>query len=603
MATDKKASWLAEAAYRGPSGGSASDVVLRTANPDKQVRDRELVMGLLARSEELEAARSTLTSHWEELARFFYPRKQGFGYTPLLGEKRGTDIYDNTGGMSLELLASALQSMLTNPSTPWFGLRVLAGGQAVKVKAIEVWLDETEQAAHETLRNTNFHTQAHELYLDLGHIGTSCMYIGEHPQDGMYFDTRHMSEVCMSSDSRGKIDTIFRTFEMTARQAVLSWGDACSAKVLKDYQDNPDVKHTFVHCVYPRWERDPGKKDSLNLPWASIYIEKNGRALLEESGFYECPYVTPRWTLASGEDYGRSQAMTALPWVKQLNAMEKTTLSAQQLAILPPIFAPDDGFLINPRPIPGSINYYRSTGNPNEKLFPWPQGSKFDVVLQEKMELRDIIRKAFFIDQLQLKDGPQMTATEVLQRTEEQQRLLGPVLGRMHSEFLAPLITRVMGIMQRMGTLPAPPEELMAAVQQMGAQVKVEYVSPIAKSMRTYEGQAIMKGVQAIGVMREIDPGTADLLNTDRAVRRLMDVFGVPAEVINSDQEVKAIRDSRKQAEAAMAQQQASAQQADSLAKLLPAASQAVDPGSIMAQQANPMGASMAGLGQGTQGG
>jgi hypothetical protein len=39
-----------------------------------------------------------------------------------------------------------------------------------------------------------------------------------------------------------------------------------------------------------------------------------------------------------------------------------------------------------------------------------------------------------------------MTATEVIQRNEEKMRLLGPVLGRLQSELLKPLIDRVFNI-------------------------------------------------------------------------------------------------------------------------------------------------------------
>ena len=37
-----------------------------------------------------------------------------------------------------------------------------------------------------------------------------------------------------------------------------------------------------------------------------------------------------------------------------------------------------------------------------------------------------------------MQQGPQMTATEVIQRNEEKMRLLGPVLGRLQSELLKP---------------------------------------------------------------------------------------------------------------------------------------------------------------------
>ena len=37
-----------------------------------------------------------------------------------------------------------------------------------------------------------------------------------------------------------------------------------------------------------------------------------------------------------------------------------------------------------------------------------------------------------------------MTATEVIQRNEEKMRILGPVLGRLQSELLQPMILRVL---------------------------------------------------------------------------------------------------------------------------------------------------------------
>ena len=62
---------------------------------------------------------------------------------------------------------------------------------------------------------------------------------------------------------------------------------------------------------------------------------------------------------------------------------------------------------------------------------------------------RTAIRNVFYVDQLMLQQGPQMTATEVIQRNEEKMRLLGPVLGRLQSELLKPLIDRVFNILLR----------------------------------------------------------------------------------------------------------------------------------------------------------
>jgi hypothetical protein len=59
---------------------------------------------------------------------------------------------------------------------------------------------------------------------------------------------------------------------------------------------------------------------------------------------------------------------------------------------------------------------------------------------------RNAIRDTFYVNQLMMQNGPQMTATEVVQRNEEKMRLLGPVLGRLQSELLRPLIDRTFAI-------------------------------------------------------------------------------------------------------------------------------------------------------------
>ena len=79
-----------------------------------------------------------------------------------------------------------------------------------------------------------------------------------------------------------------------------------------------------------------------------------------------------------------------------------------------------------------------------------------------------------------LQQGPQMTATEVIQRNEEKMRLLGPVLGRLQSELLKPMIDRCFAILLRNNQFAQAPEFLS------GQDIEIEYVSPLAKSTKIY---------------------------------------------------------------------------------------------------------------------
>ena len=86
-------------------------------------------------------------------------------------------------------------------------------------------------------------------------------------------------------------------------------------------------------------------------------------------------------------------------------------------------------------------------------------------------------------DQLELNEGPQMTATEVQVRYELMQRLLGPTLGRLQSEFLNPIVERAFYSMLRGNALPPMPEVL----QQIGGDLDIEYVGPLARSQKMDE--------------------------------------------------------------------------------------------------------------------
>jgi hypothetical protein len=174
-----------------------------------------------------------------------------------------------------------------------------------------------------------------------------------------------------------------------------------------------------------------------------------------------------------------------------------------------------------------------------------------------------------------MQSGPAMTATEVVQRNEEKMRLLGPVLGRLQSELLRPLIDRTFAIILRKNLFRPVPDFLN------GKDIQIEYVSPLAKAQRSSELQSIMRAIEILGSLSQISP-VFDHINVDNLVDHLAEIVGVPAKVLNSRAEVNAIRE-KKQQEAMQAQQMAQLQQIAQaggqiapLAKALPGEAQAL---------------------------
>lgn len=80
------------------------------------------------------------------------------------------------------------------------------------------------------------------------------------------------------------------------------------------------------------------------------------------------------------------------------------------------------------------------------------------------------------------------------------------------------------------------PQELIDA----GADVDVEYDSPLNKAMRAGEGAAILQWLQQLGVVAQFDPNAAKLVNGHRIGKLLADFGGVPFEALNTDEELQA---------------------------------------------------------------
>ena len=535
--------------------------------------ETDLTKDLLKRFGKLVTQRQTWESHWQEVADYMMPRKADVTKQRSKGDKRSELIFDSSPLHAVELLSASLHGMLTNPSTPWFSLRFKNVDTGDADEANE-WLQDTTEKMYDAFNRSNFQQEIFELYHDLITFGTASMFIEEDADDIVRFSTRHIGEIYISENNKGRIDTVFRKFKISARAAIQQFGEKNVSNTLRGVaMKDPYEEVTILHVVYPRENYDPKKKDAKNMPFASCYIELDNKHEISQSGFNEFPYVVPRYLKASFEIYGRSPAMTALPDVKMLNEMSKTTIKAAQKQVDPPLLVPDDGFILPVRTVPGGLNFYRA--GTRDRIEPLNIGANNPLGLNMEEQRRNAIRDTFYVNQLMMQNGPQMTATEVVQRNEEKMRLLGPVLGRLQSELLRPLIDRTFAILLRKKIFRQAPQFLA------GQDIQIEYVSPLAKAQRSSELQSIMRAIEIFGSLAQISP-VFDHINIDNLVTHLADIVGVPAKVLNSKSEVNAIRQKKQQEMMQQQQMQQMQQIAQAggavapLAKALPAEAQAL---------------------------
>ncbi|MUM77278.1 head-tail adaptor [Pseudodesulfovibrio sp. F-1] len=499
----------------------------------------ELARSLKARFAGLEEARRPWLASWRELTDYMLPRKNSFtGADPLIARGRVGDerIFDSAPSHALELLASSLGGLLTNPAMPWFDIRARdpAQGDAGGVRAFLQQARDRMIALFNT-EDTGFQTNVHELYLDVVLLGTAVMYVEADPDTVVSFRTRPLGEVFAAESVRGAVDTVYRRYVLTARQAAREWGAACSDATRRTAEERPDEKVEILHAVFPRTDRDPFALGAAHFPWASVYVETGADHVLEESGYLEMPYLVPRWAKAAGETYGRGPGQTALSDTRVLNAMARTALMAAEKMSDPPLMVPDDGFLGPVHSGPGGLSYYRA-GSP-DRIEALPV--TVDLAATERMmeQRRQSIRRIFLGDQL-APDGPAVTATEAVIRQSERMRVLGPVLGRLQAEFLSPLIRRVFRIMLRAGALPPFPEGFGPD------DIEVRYTSPVARAQKEFEARGLARTMEYLApLVGSADPfGIMDNFATDRAARHVAELFGTPPDYLRPEAEVAQTR-------------------------------------------------------------
>jgi hypothetical protein len=506
---------------------------------------------LLDRYDRLKTQKATAESFVQELAEFVCPRKAVVTRTETEGTKQTDRQYDSTAELAGQRLAATLHGTLTSPAQKWFSLQ--PRDEALREDHdVMTWCEECADRLYAALNQSNFDLEVAETYQDLVYLGTGALLMEERrrrirPQGagtfgGFRFKALAYGEFVIEEGEDGTVDVLFRRFTLPARIAVRLWGDRVGDEVAKKALTRPEEPVQVVHAIYPRTDRRPGRVDGLSMPWASCYVlaGDSGGQLLSEGGYREFPALVPRWAKSSGETYGRGPGHTAYGPTRSLNRLRELLLEASAKAVDPPLLQKHEAVIGDVTLDPAGINVVYED-NAVQAL---DLKGRFDVGKVEKEDLRAEINDAFFVRYLQLVDKTQMTATEVVHRQEEMQRLLGPTFGRLSVELLRPLVERGFALMYRANAFPPPP----LVLQQTGAELDTVFEGPLARAQKSVDLLAIQRKNVWLGEQVSLGNSTAaDLFDADEEGRQLAGILGVPADIVRGKPQVDALRKARQQ--------------------------------------------------------
>jgi hypothetical protein len=528
------------------------------------MENRSQYQKLRSRYDELTVDRRTTETTWQEISDNLLGRRD-FTTERTRGQQRLARIYDDTSKVSGGLLAGAMHSLLTSPAARWFALR-FEDPRLQEVPDAAAWLKMAEKHMYAAMGapRANFHSQLSETYIDLIYFGTGGLFIDDVPGVGTQFSARPLQELYIAEDPSGRIDTVIRQFKMTARQAVAVWGDKAKTATSSAKAGKTEDRSDYVHIILPNDDIAVGKVDETGMPWASFHFSLNENEILSSGGFHELPIATPRWEKDAGEIYGRGPGWNALSTQKMLNEMKKVTLKAGQKAVDPPMMVDSEGVLPGDlRFHPGGvipINSVMSSMNP--PIQPLPFGGDFNISVALIEDARKSVQDAFHHQLIETIRDPRMTATQVLELSAQMQRHLAPILGRMNTELLEPIIERVFAIEARAGRLPPAPEGLQ------DHNIKIDYVSPVARAQQTADARAIIDFSGIVSNLAAVAPDVLDIVDFDEGARELSDALGVPPTMIRDAEQVEARREAQRRLAAEQAEAEKQAATVDQISKL-----------------------------------
>jgi hypothetical protein len=530
---------------------------------------------LIGEWQQLYSTRGNWQSQWTEIAQRIYPMEsylfQNYNGGITQGEKRTTEIFDSTGVLALQRFGAILDSLLTPRDQFWHQLRA-DDAKLMKNREVARYFETVNDILFKEryAATANFASQNQKQYLSLGAYGTGVMFIDAlQGSPGLRYRNVHLGETYIRENHQGVIDAVCRHFPYSARQAMQKWGEKLPESIRTAAEKSPDQMFWFLHWVRPNEDRDPEMRDHRGMEFSSDYVCVDGQVLLEESGFRSFPYAVSRYFQCSNEPYGRSPAMDVLPALKTLNEQKKTMLKQGHRIVDPVLLAHDDGVLDGFDLTPGAINFGAVSSEGRTLVQTLPSGN-----VQAGKELMDderqLINDTFLISLFQiLTENPEMTATEVMERTREKAILLAPTLGRQQSEYLGPMIHRELDVLSRQGKLPPQPQIL----KQAKGEYKIVHDSPISRTMKAEGASGAMRAVQQTleVVQATQDPSYLNYFNFDAMVPDVARISGTPESWINSPQQVMM----KKRAQAQAQQTQTAIQAAPAVAGVIKAQSSA----------------------------
>ena len=447
---------------------------------------------------------------------------------PALFPPEGTDgntnlrtPHQSLGARAVNTLAAKLLLALLPPNQPFFRYTVDEkdiGEVTVDTKGeIELSLAALERLTLRYIEHRQFQPVLHEGLKQLLLAGNVMLQVGN---DG--FKLFRLDKYVVKRDGMGNVREIIICEPITKDDIPRHMRSRVIDNYRNDHGSLPTDKHKYK--LYTQVKRQ-GHHWVVNQE-INGHIDRKARSVYQKD---RCPYIALRMIRVDGEDYGRGYVEEYLGDIKSLEVLSKalnegTTAAARILFLVRPNGS------TKPKVLTETPNGGFASGSDEEvSVLQLEKQADFNTARQRMAEIKEDLSAAFLMNSALTRQAERVTATEIRAMAQELETVLGGVYSLLSIELQLPLVTVILGRLQRDGLMPEFPEDVLkpqvlTGVAALGRSQELDKLRLFLEVMAPLGPEAVAQGITvsefAARVAAALSIDTTDLVPTREEVNQ-----------------------------------------------------------------------------------
>lgn len=529
----------------------------------------------------LETGRRPMECVWQTILEMLDPANAFITKKYTAKKVWNEKIYSTAAQRALPKFVAALQSTVTPPNQRWH--RFIAPVMRLKDnQKVKGWLEDLTDVVFENRYkpSAGFNKAIIKIWNGYGKLGLGVMFVDENKDgDGSTYEAVNIKDFYPVLYKNGTIKICYRKIIKSAWEVCedlkakgIDPETVLPADIWDKVKANKYTQLSLVHIVkqLSRDEieqcknvivRPDGTKivTKYRYKYCLLINDMHNPAVLDSGFFFTCPYMFTRYKELDYDIYSNSPSLEALPDIKMMQRIRKSTIESAEKAVDPPLLARNDAAFGGLMPIAGAIMAGTLDEDGREMLKPLMTGDNVRI----GTEMEEMVTKGiedFYLVPLYMmyyQEG-KMTATEINQRAMERAMLMSINVFPIENELLDPMVMRELDILRRQGKLPDKmPDELKELMDNDEPYCAIQYEGEQHKAQELIKANGIATTMEAAVGLSNFDKHIPLAFKGYKCLQTLASANGMPADHLLAEDEYDELADKQAQTENALARQQA----------------------------------------------